>query len=91
MPSPGGGGGGGTIPPGQPCNSSNPQTIVECERAKYGHMSNGQTRNWAYMLGFAAMISVTVYVIVDIEFPRVGFIRVEAYDRGLAEVRSRMH
>lgn len=28
--------------PGGPCNSSNPQSIVECERAKYGHMSEGQ-------------------------------------------------
>jgi hypothetical protein len=28
--------------PGGPCNSKSPQTIVECERAKYGHMSQGQ-------------------------------------------------
>lgn len=32
-----------TPAPGGPCNSSNPQTIVECERAKYGHMSSSQT------------------------------------------------
>lgn len=35
-PSPPPGGGGG------PCISSSPQSIVECERAKYGHMSTGQ-------------------------------------------------
>jgi hypothetical protein len=29
--------------PGGPCNSSSPQSIVECERAKYGHMDRGQT------------------------------------------------
>lgn len=29
--------------PGGPCRSSNPLSIVECERAKYGHMSPGQT------------------------------------------------
>jgi hypothetical protein len=29
--------------PGGPCVSSNPQKIIECERAKYGHMSPGQT------------------------------------------------
>jgi len=40
-PAPGGGGGGG-IPPGAPCNSSDPLKIVECERAKYGHMSHSQ-------------------------------------------------
>jgi len=42
QPSSGGTGGGGTIPPGGPCNSTNPLSIVECERAKYGHMSHGQ-------------------------------------------------
>ncbi len=29
--------------PGGPCVSGNPQTIVECERAKYGHMNSSQT------------------------------------------------
>ena len=29
--------------PGGPCISSSAQAIVECERAKYGHMSAGQT------------------------------------------------
>jgi hypothetical protein len=28
--------------PGGPCNSSNPESIVKCERAKYGHMSHDQ-------------------------------------------------
>jgi len=28
--------------PGGPCVSSNPQAIVECERAKYGHMDSNQ-------------------------------------------------
>jgi hypothetical protein len=41
-PAPPGGGGGGTIPPGQPCNSPDPLAIVQCERGKYGHMSQGQ-------------------------------------------------
>jgi hypothetical protein len=29
-------------PPGGPCNGSNPETIVSCERAKYGGMSHSQ-------------------------------------------------
>jgi hypothetical protein len=28
--------------PGAACNSNNPDTIIKCERAKYGHMSDGQ-------------------------------------------------
>jgi len=39
---PAGGGGGGPTNPGGPCNSSNPDTIVKCERAKYGQMSSSQ-------------------------------------------------
>jgi hypothetical protein len=29
--------------PGAACNSSNPDTIIKCERAKYGYMSSSQT------------------------------------------------
>ena len=38
----GGGGGGGGAPtnPGGPCNSSNPDTIVKCERAKFNGFMN---------------------------------------------------
>ena len=32
--------------PGAPCNSSNPLTIVQCERAKYGHMSPTDMMNF---------------------------------------------
>jgi hypothetical protein len=32
-----------TPPTGGPCVSSNPQKIIECERAKFGHMSSSQT------------------------------------------------
>ena len=32
--------------PGGPCNSSNPEAIVSCERAKYGHMSHGDMYNY---------------------------------------------
>ena len=39
---PGPGPGPAPAPSGGPCVSANPQTIVECERAKYGHMSHGQ-------------------------------------------------
>ena len=32
--------------PGGPCNSSSAETIVSCERAKYGHMSHGDMYNF---------------------------------------------
>ncbi len=35
-------GGGGPTNPGGPCVSGNPESIVQCERAKYGYMDGGQ-------------------------------------------------
>jgi len=43
-PTPTGGGGGNN---GGPCNNPDPFKIVECERAKYGHMSHGQMLEFA--------------------------------------------
>ncbi|HTN73298.1 MAG TPA: DUF4239 domain-containing protein [Methylomirabilota bacterium] len=57
--------------------------------AGYG-MAGGTTRNWIHMLGFAAIMAVTVYVILDIEFPRLGLIRVDAFDQALVELRESM-
>jgi hypothetical protein len=42
------------------------------------------------LLGFALVMSVSVYVIIDIEFPRLGFIRVDAFDQALVELRASM-
>jgi hypothetical protein len=53
-------------------------------------MAEGRTRNWSHMLAFAAIMAVTVYVIVDLEYPRLGLIRVDAVDSLLLEVRQGM-
>jgi len=58
--------------------------------AGYG-MSNSKTRSWMHMLGFAVTIAVAVYVILDLEFPRFGFIRVDAFDQALMDLRQSMH
>ena len=57
--------------------------------AGYG-MAGGQTRNWLHILGFATVISVAVYVIIDLEFPRLGLIRVDVFDQALVELRASM-
>jgi hypothetical protein len=36
------------------------------------------------------VIAVTVYVTLDIEYPRLGFIRVDAFDQALVELRESM-
>jgi hypothetical protein len=57
--------------------------------AGYG-MAGGRARSWLHMVGFAAVLAGAVYVIIDLEYPRLGLIRVDAFDRALVELRSSM-
>lgn len=53
-------------------------------------MSEGKLRNWTYILLFAVVLSLAVFVILDLEYPRTGFIRVDAYDEVLVHVLKGM-
>ncbi len=53
-------------------------------------MAGAKSRSWIHVIGFAAVMSLTVYVIFDLEYPRVGFIRIDANDRVLVELRESM-
>jgi hypothetical protein len=56
-----------------------------------GHgMAASKTRSWVHMVGFAAITAMTVYVILDMEFPRIGLIRVDAMDQVLVDLRQSM-
>jgi hypothetical protein len=46
--------------------------------------------DWVHRLGFAAIVALTVYVILDIEYPRLGFVRLDAIDQVLVNVRAGM-
>lgn len=46
--------------------------------------------NRLHAYGFAVVMALTVYVILDLEFPRLGLIRVDAADQVLHEVRATM-
>ena len=47
--------------------------------------------DWIHKVAFAGIVAVTVYVILDIEYPRLGFVRMDAIDRVLVEVRAGMN
>jgi hypothetical protein len=53
-------------------------------------MAGNNSRSWLHILCFALIISVTVYVIVDLEYPRIGLIREAAFDQALVELRETM-
>jgi hypothetical protein len=46
--------------------------------------------DWVHKIGFAAIVSFTVYVILDLEYPRLGFVRIDAIDQVLVNVRAGM-
>jgi len=58
--------------------------------AGYG-MAGARRRNVVYMIGIAATISIAAYVIVELEYPRVGLIRVNAMDQVIVELRESMN
>ena len=63
--------------------------LVSALLSGYG-MAGGKSRSWLHVLCFAFVISVSVYVILDMEFPRVGFIRLDAFDQALVDLRENM-
>lgn len=57
--------------------------------AGYG-MAGGASRNWLHAIGYPAVLAIAVYLILDIEFPRLGLIQVDTVDRALVELRESM-
>ncbi len=54
-------------------------------------MTGGKLRSRFHMLGFALVMAATVFVVLDIEYPRLGLIRVDAFDQALIDLRDSMN
>jgi hypothetical protein len=46
--------------------------------------------NWVHVIGYAAMVTLTIYVIIDFEYPRFGLMRLEFAQDALKDVRDSM-
>jgi hypothetical protein len=56
-----------------------------------GHaMARRPQRSWLHMVFFSAIISLTITVIFDFNYPRYGLIRIDAADSTLLELRDSM-
>jgi hypothetical protein len=56
-----------------------------------GHIvADSGERSWFHLLLLAATVSITFYVILDMEFPRLGLIRIDAADQVLIDLRKSM-
>ena len=52
--------------------------------------SSNKRRTWIHQVIFALVMSAAIYVIIDIEFPRLGLIRVEDADQLLIDLAKSM-
>jgi len=63
--------------------------LISAMLAGYG-MAGGKERNSIHMACYALVIAVSVYVILDIEYPRLGLIQIESFDQALSDLRNTM-
>ena len=56
----------------------------------YGMGKSGK-RNWTHMLLYSAALALAMYVILDLDYPRVGVIRIDAMDHIMVDLRNSMN
>ena len=54
-------------------------------------MAGSRHRSWLHICAFAVITVAVVYVILDVEYPRAGLIRLETADQVLVDVQQAMH
>jgi hypothetical protein len=54
-------------------------------------MAASRRRNWFHMVIFAALVTLTLFVIIDLELPRHGLIGMGKFDQILVDLRQSMH
>ena len=50
-----------------------------------------KTRSWLHIGVFAFIFGITIYVILDMEYPRIGLISVDSFDKVLVDLQERMN
>ena len=53
-------------------------------------MAVNHRRSWLHHLAFAAILSFSVNIIIDLEFPRIGLIRIHSADQVLLDLQQQM-
>ena len=55
-----------------------------------GYAMAAAGRSWLHTMAFVVVMAITVWVILDLEFPRAGFIRLDSFDQAMVDVRASM-
>jgi hypothetical protein len=51
-------------------------------------MAKRKSRSWLHMLLYALVVALTIYAVLDLEYPRFGLIRLDAADKALIDLRN---
>ena len=51
-------------------------------------MARSELRNWLHLAAFSLVTAIVFYVILDIEYPRLGLIQLSAFDQALVDLAS---
>jgi ABC-type glycerol-3-phosphate transport system permease component len=51
-------------------------------------MAKRRSRSWLHMFIYAVVVSATLYAVIDLDYPRAGFIRLDAADNALSQLRD---
>jgi len=51
-------------------------------------MTKRQHRSWLHLVLYAFVISVTIFILIDLEYPRTGHVQLQAVDRALVDLRD---
>lgn len=54
-------------------------------------MAKAGSQSPLHIFGFAAIMALAVYLILDIEYPRLGLVRIDSFDEALIELRASMN
>jgi len=54
-------------------------------------MAKSDRQSPLHVIGFAAIMALSIYLILDMEYPRLGLIRIDASDQALIELRATMN
>ena len=53
-------------------------------------MAAAKARSWVHIVCFATALTVALYVVTELEFPRIGLIRIDTFDSFLIDLENHM-
>jgi hypothetical protein len=53
-------------------------------------MAKSERQSTIHLFSFAAIMMLSVYLILDMEYPRLGFVRIDSFDQSIVAIRESM-